>query len=786
MHVHDGRGKWRAAMLLAILATAGLVAQQPHPVVPVNNYVDSAVCSSCHAEIAQAYAKTGMGRSFSKISKENPGDPFPGQAFYHKASDSYFSMIQREGKTYQRRWQLGFDGKETNIEEKQVDYFLGSGNHGRAYLHLTARGGLQELPLGWYSEANEIYPEQFFGDLQQQLPPGWYAQNNGTWAMNPGFDRAEIPGSVRPVQYECMFCHNGYPKIPKANEEEGAEAVYALPLPNGIDCQRCHGPGQRHVEVAGKAGATPAEIRASIVNPKRLAPDREMEVCLQCHLETSSLRLPHMLERQGHAPFSYVPGQPLADFFLMFDREAGKNPRFEGANAGYALRKSQCFLKTQGNDAEHRLRCTMCHDPHDIPRGEAAAKHYDSVCHNCHTSAFESAVAAGTHPANPDCISCHMPKHRTDDAIHIVMTEHFIRRVQPTNLLEKKAEYYESPATSYKGEVVPYYPARLAPTPENLLDVAVAQVRDQSNLANGIPQLAALIQKYKPARAAYYVYLAEAFHAVGDAAHAEVNFNEALRRAPESAVILLKLGNAEVEWQQWGKAEATLRRVTAKTPTDPVAWGLFGEALFGQGKNAEAKTALEKAVAFDPDLPDPHNYMGALLVRAGDLAGAEKEFREALRLQPGNADWRSNLAGLLATRGAVDEARFLFESSIRLKPDSVGARLNYARLLANLNLTAEAAAQAKAAVEADPGVPVAHEVWGDLLMAAGDAEAAARELKTAVNLQPDFWRAHYELGVALGMKGDGDGSVEQLRIAAGGQDAEARALAVEVLEKVGK
>ena len=112
--------------------------------------------------------------------------------------------------------------------------------------------------------------------------------------------------------------------------------------------------------------------------------------------------------------------------------------------------------------------------------------------------------------------------------------------------------------------------------------------------------------------------------------------------------------------------------------------------------------------------------------------------------------------------------------------------MNYARLLANLNLTAEAAAQAKAAVEADPGVPVAHEVWGDLLMAAGDAEAAARELKTAVNLQPDFWRAHYELGLALGMKGDGEASVEQLRIAAGGQDAEARALAVEVLEKVGK
>jgi hypothetical protein len=44
-----------------------------------------------------------------------------GKPFYHDASASYFAMTERDGKYYQRRWQTGFNGKETNAEQKQVD-----------------------------------------------------------------------------------------------------------------------------------------------------------------------------------------------------------------------------------------------------------------------------------------------------------------------------------------------------------------------------------------------------------------------------------------------------------------------------------------------------------------------------------------------------------------------------------------------------------------------------------------------------------------------------------------
>lgn len=723
-----------------------------------NRYVDAAWCTQCHADIAKTYALTGMSRSFSKITADAMEEKFPdGQAYFHAASQSYFAIVKRDGEVFERRWQSGFNGQETNVEEKRIDYVLGSGNHAKTYLHLTARNTLQQLPLGWYAE------------------------NGGTWGMIPGFDRADYPGSTRLVHYECMFCHNGYPKVPDGHAEEDAEPVFEQPLPTGIDCQRCHGPGQRHIETVGKPGATAQEIRASIVNPGRLSPEREMEVCMECHLETTSLLLPHSIQRVNRGPFSYIPGQLLADFRLSFDRAPGQNKRFEVAGAAYRLRESQCFLQTQKNDDAHRLTCTTCHNPHDIPRGEAAKTHYNAVCNECHATTIARAVSEGSHPSDTDCISCHMPKRRTDDAIHIVMTDHLIQRRPPPDLLAAKNEYYETPATSYKGEVTLYYPPSLAPTPLNQLDVAAAQVKDESNLREGIPKLAALIQKYHPAGATYYVDLADALHSAGNAAASTAMYREALQHAPDSSFILLKLGVAQVDWQQWSRAETTLRGLVDKTPNDPVAWALLGQALFQENKNAEAREALTKAVSLDGDMAEPHNYLGGLLVRSNDLAGAEKEFREAVRLQPNHAEWQSNLAGLLAEERKIPEARYLFELSIRLDPNFAGARLNYGRLLAALGENANAEKQAQAAVEADAKNPAAHELWGYLLTATGDPQGATRELRSAVRLQPDFWRAHFELGVALRMIGDAVGAAQELRLAARGNDPEVRAAALQQL-----
>ena len=41
---------------------------------------------------------------------------------------------------------------------------------------------------------------------------------------------------------ECIACHNAYPDFVL-----GSENKYTA-IPTGIDCERCHGPGELHVE----------------------------------------------------------------------------------------------------------------------------------------------------------------------------------------------------------------------------------------------------------------------------------------------------------------------------------------------------------------------------------------------------------------------------------------------------------------------------------------------------------------------------------------------------------
>ncbi len=258
---------------------------------------------------------------------------FPEKPYYHEASDSYFAMISRGGHLFQRRWQIGFEGNPRNVEEKQVDFVMGSGNHAKTYLHLTARGTLQQLPLGWYAE------------------------KGGSLAMNPGYDKPDYPGSTRAIQYECMSCHNAYPQIPAASREGRRRGPNSsLPYPRASIASGVTGRAKEHIATSGAA---------AIVNPAKLPPDRETR---SVHAvppgRTSSRLLPHSIQKHGRAPFSYVAGQPLADFELAFDRAPGQNQAVEVAGAAYRFRQSQCYLKSAG-----KLRCTTCHNPHDIPRG---------------------------------------------------------------------------------------------------------------------------------------------------------------------------------------------------------------------------------------------------------------------------------------------------------------------------------------------------------------------------------------------------------------------------------
>ena len=726
-----------------------------------DGYVSPELCAGCHRSVWETYRRTGMARSFYRPSAINMAEEYSNKnSFYHQASDSDFTMLHRDDKYYQRRYQIDFADRQVNVMEKQIDYVMGSGHHARAYLHRTARGTLIELPLAWYAE------------------------KGGYWAMNPGYDRADHDGFRRPISYDCMFCHNGYPRIPAGRDQSFAEPVYLDPLPGGIDCQRCHGPGRKHVQFAKTAGATLKEIRNSIVNPARLSPQRQMEICMSCHLESTSFPLPNALRRYDRGPFSYRPGESLGAFILNFDHApgTGRGDKFELVSAAYRLRQSACFLKSNG-----KLLCTTCHNPHDIPRGETAAQHYTAVCRECHASAFDRLVGSGKHSPSADCIGCHMPKRRTEDVVHAVVTDHYIRRQKPApDLLADRPERHETGSNAYHGRVVLYYPQELPHTPENDLLVAVAQVNQGSNLREGIAQLTASIERYAPRRAEYYFELAEAWRNSGDMAKAVPLYRESIRRDPTFVVGMQKLGFALRRSGDYSEAEVILRHAASIAPDNSAVWLELGLVCQALGQKRDAVAAFEKVVELDPDMSEARNNLGIIWFSEGDVARAESAFREAIRVQPSYADAHGNLGNLLSETGALAEALYHFEIALRLRTDDAATRYNYAVALGRARRFDEAQRELEECLHADPKLVDAHELLADLLMAKGQVQAALPHYREALRIQPESGRAHLGLGSALLLLGNAKSAVPHLQKAAADPDPAVHDKAVQMLREVPK
>ena len=640
-----------------------------------SHYVDPATCNTCHEEIGRTYAETGMGRSFRRLQPDDRIDtPGPAEPVYHEASNRYYTHVLRDGRYYQRRFQRDSKGRETNVLEKEIHFVMGSGNHARSFLHMSPSGTLRQLPLGWYSEGG------------------------GRWAMSPGYDRPNHDGFQRVISFDCMFCHNAYPEIGEGKDHPGMRPQYLGSLPEGIDCQRCHGPGSAHVDAATSGSTDTAQVIASIVNPARLPADRQREVCFQCHLEPTSRPLPNIVHRYGRGYFSFRPGERLSDYAIYFDHAEGTgwDDKFEINHSAYRLMQSKCFVES--GDA---ITCTTCHDPHMPSGAPEASRRYNDACMGCHAGGLEGMIAVGDHTASSECTACHMPKRRTDDVVHAVMTDHRIQSRPPRGLTRAKAERSTLADTRYRGNVDLYFPATLTGSVDELYE-ALAQVAQGSNLEAGIRRLEAAITHHRPEEAGFYFELAAALEEAGRLESASRWFERAIEKDPGFALAKIRLGTVLSRASQHERADAVLRQAAGLDPADPRVPKERGLNFARQGLYGKAVDASRAGIALDPELPELHNNLGGALAEMGQLDEAESALREAIRLQPDLAEARFNLGAILAGRGDHDGAAAEWREALRGDPEYVAARYNLAVLLAQAGDRAAAVAHLNAAMEADP------------------------------------------------------------------------------------
>jgi predicted CXXCH cytochrome family protein len=706
------RGKKGLAIVWLALCVASV---QPRSPSTISNtaYVEPGVCAECHQEIAESYARTAMARTFGTVRSVKEFPELKGGDFEHAASEEIFTVFASDGKPYLKRHQVGFNGAVTNVFEAQINYWFGSGNHARSYINRTKSGELVELPVTWYSE------------------------KGGYWAMSPGYDRPDHAGFSRKISHRCMSCHNGFIQTSSQDGDGETDTRFPARLPEGIDCQRCHGPGQAHLDAA-RQGSSPERVRNTIINPARLSHDRQMEVCMQCHLETTSLKLPASLLRHGRSAFSYRPGEPLENYILHFDRAPGQYrtreqavDRFEFVSAAHRLRKSACYVKSQGS-----LTCTTCHNPHEPSNTPAALRRYTEACQSCHQTAVQKLVAARRHPVSQDCASCHMPKRRPSDAIHTSVTDHLIQSRPAPDPAGTLVEKHDGNTPPYRGKVELYYPAKLEKTPENELYLALAQVKHDANLDQGLRELEAAIARHAPARAEFYFKLAEGYRRAGNLRKAIAFYEQACARAGADWRHFYRLGTTLTTAGQLDGAARALERARILAPKEPAVLEAIANLLARQGKLPEAVATLQAALALDPESAGIHSNLGARLFQVGDAKGAEKAWREAVRLRPEAATMRLNLANLLANNGDFREAQHHFKAAIRSAPSFADAHLAYAIALTTHGGTGQAEHHLREAIKIAPNHFEAHLRLGQMLRDRGDAGRAASHLRKAAE-SPD-------------------------------------------------
>ena len=693
---------------------------------PTHSTPDSRVCQSCHAEIYRSYGEVAMARSLYRPSPDNVIEDYTRENhFYHAPSNRHYRMVQRKGRFYQRRYQRDAGGGETNVLEREVTHIIGSGEHARSYLSLDEGGVLRQLPVTWYPQIRR-------------------------WGMSPGYDHPDHEDFGRQVTHSCLFCHNGYPQLPEPSDRYGQRNVFRSELPSGIGCHRCHGPGADHVKLASSGTAAVDQIRQSVVNPARLSPARQLDVCLQCHLEAAAAA--PRFRRSGRPVYSFRPGESLADYIVHFDLgdpESEHPPdRFEIDSAGYRMRQSACFRLSRG-----AMTCTTCHDPHRKLRGEEAVRHYRDRCLSCHNQ-----PSTGVHGETPpgDCTACHMPKRRAQDVVHAVMTDHLIQKGPPgANLLAPLQEDH-SPR---KEQPLLYFPQSLFGWERDLY-LGMAEVQTPGNLRQGLDRLSAALERKSVSFAEPYVKLAMAQARTGAYDAARASMQRALNIDPDSPIARFNLAEVMRRQGQYPAALEQYRRTLAVDPN--YAKAHLGLGLVNRQQGRPAMESFRRALQSDPLLAEAHLGLGRESLERRPAAEAARHFLQALRVDPDSAEAHLNLGLAQARRGLQEEALAAFRRAAALDPASPEAHYNLGVALARKGRIREALKAFREAVRLKPDDAEAHSNLGMAYNQLDRLEDAVEAFRQAVRLQPDSARAYFNLGLTQARLGRSREAIEAL------------------------
>ena len=563
---------------------------------PEVQYVGMETCKSCHPEVHSTFIHTGMGKSFAPASLQKSDASFGDHALvYDPNNNFYYYPYFRDSTLYIKEFRLQ-NGDTIYLRTEAIDFIVGSGQHTNSHI-VCENGYTFQAPLTYYTQEKK-------------------------WSLAPGF--SQEGGNLRfsrSLNAECLTCHNHFP-----DQELGSLNKYN-DLPSGIECERCHGPGEIHVKekLQGILVDTAQEIDYTIVNPRKLPRDLQMDLCQRCHLQGVAV-LEH-----GKTFYDFKPGMQLEEVMQVFlPRFTNSHERFIMASQADRLRLSPCYQQTE-------LTCITCHNPHESVLTQGDEK-YNTTCQNCHQTNTCSAPSVDLEAQNNNCVYCHMPPSSSTDIPHVTITDHNIH------------------AGNIRGFKKPE-PANEAPT---FLGLQI-MTKDK-----GTP-----IEMAKGFLALYDKYLPEPMMLDS----AENYFNKANQDDPEYLKTQIHLLFNK------GDFDRIQRLAQSWDPQKSIdGWSAYriGEAYYQSKDFAVAKRYFEQAVNELPFHLDFQEKLATTQLRIGELKPAEERYLWILSENPKRATTLSNLGFLKVRQRRFDEGERYYDQALALDPDYVQALINKA------------------------------------------------------------------------------------------------------------
>ncbi len=593
------------------------------------DYVGIATCRECHADHYHTFIETGMGSSFGEASAGRSKAVWNNvKPVYDAKKDLYYLPFSAGGKYFIREYRLK-NGDTTHSRTEQITHIVGSGHHTNSHF--------------WRD-----------GDYWFQAPLTFYTQS-GKWDLPPGYETTNT-GFSRKIDVECMSCHNGMPKV-----EEGSINKFTH-TPQGIDCERCHGPGELHVAEKRKGIIVDVNKMAdrTIVNPSRLPWKLQVDICQRCHLQGNNVLKP------GKKFTDFRPGMHLDSIFEIYMPIHENGKAFYMAGHAERLQMSKCFNVSNKEGGKLNLTCITCHNPHVSVR-KTNTELFNKACNNCHSPGGNAAKLNCRAPAHEiqkagnNCVGCHMPKSGTADIPHVTVHDHYIRKPAAQNQLNpgKPVGLYSvnqrspKPAMQLQAYLTWFEKFDANPVYLNqagkLLDNGNKEQEVHYHYAHGQwDKIIAISTELNSAEiSAWTAYrTAKAYDKRMKTENAAEWYRTAVEKMPLQADFAAELGNALIRLKRFSEAIDILSQTLKQQSKHELALLNLGVAEWLNGNSGKALVHLKKVVSLFPDNENARLYLAEIYLKVGNKDLARMQLNEALRIQPANREAKELLQRL--------------------------------------------------------------------------------------------------------------------------------------------